>query len=83
MTGEKTFEQNLKDLEKIVEKLEGGSVSLDEAITLYQKGKILGKACEERLKDAELKIQQIVETESGEVRVEPFEPVVSRSDADA
>ena len=74
MTSSRSFEQNLKSLEKIVEKLESGSVSLDEAIGLFQKGKTLGKACESRLKEVEMKIQQLVENEKGDLSVEAFEP---------
>ena len=74
MAGEKTFEQNLKALEKIVGKLESGSVSLDESMRLFQKGKTLNKACEERLKEAELKIRALVEDEEGELETKEFEP---------
>jgi exodeoxyribonuclease VII small subunit len=73
MSATKSFEQNLQALEKIVEKLESGDVPLDEAIGLFQKGKILSKACEGRLKQAELKIQQLLEDEDGSVETAPFE----------
>lgn len=81
MTTNKSFEQNLQALEKIVEKLESGDVPLDEAITLFQKGKSLAKTCEGRLKQAELKIQQLLETPDGEVEAEPFEAEEDRGDA--
>ncbi len=74
MPSAKSFEQNLKSLEKIVERLESGTVSLDEAIDYFQKGKALSKACDERLKEAELKIRQLIETEDGELKTETFEP---------
>lgn len=69
----KSFEQNLKSLEKIVEKLESGSTSLDEAIDLFQKGKSLAKACEGRLKEAELRIRKLVEGENGNPATVEFE----------
>jgi exodeoxyribonuclease VII small subunit len=69
----KSFEQNLKSLEKIVEKLESGSTSLDEAIELFQKGKSLAKACEGRLKEAELRIRKLVEGENGNPATAEFE----------
>ena len=78
MAATKSFEQNLKSLEKIVEKLEGGAVSLDEAIALFQKGKALSKACEARLKEVEMKIQKLVEDEEGGLAVEAFEPPAAR-----
>ena len=74
----KSFEQNLKTLEKIVEKLESGSASLDEAIELFQKGRALSKACEERLQEVELKIRQLVETEDGTPVTVEFEPAAEQ-----
>jgi exodeoxyribonuclease VII small subunit len=70
----KTFEQNLKALEKIVEQLESGSISLDDAIVLFQKGKALSKECEARLREVELKIKQLVEDEQGQPTTVDFEP---------
>lgn len=75
MTGkrqEQSFEANLKALEKIVDKLEKGSTTLDEAIDLFQRGRGLSKECEVRLKEAELKIQQLVDEEDA-VNEAPFE----------
>ena len=74
MAEPKSFEQNLKALEKIVGKLESGSVSLDESIALFQKGKTLGKACETRLNEAELKIRTLLEDDDGALKVEEFKP---------
>jgi exodeoxyribonuclease VII small subunit len=73
MTNAKSFEQNLKALEKIVERLESGSVSLDESIELFQKGRVLGRACEKRLREAELKIQQLIEHPDGDLQTADFE----------
>jgi len=73
MTNAKSFEQNLKSLEKIVEKLESGSVSLDESIELFQKGRALGRACEKRLREAEKKIQQLIEHPDGDLETADFE----------
>ena len=70
----KSFEQNLRALEKIVEKLEGGSASLDESIRLFQKGKTLSQTCEQRLKEVELKIESLLEDEEGNLTTEPLEP---------
>lgn len=73
LMAEKSFEQNLKALEKIVDKLESGSVSLDESLKLFQKGKALNKACVTRLEEAKLKIESLVEDEEGNVGLEDFE----------
>ena len=61
-----SFEDNLKELEEIVEKLEKGDVPLDNAIEEFKKAMDLVKACDNRLKDAQDTIAKIV-YENGEV----------------
>lgn len=73
MSTPKSFEQNLKALEKVVQKLESGSTSLDESITLFQKGRALGKDCQARLKEVEGKIQMLLEDEEGHPKTELFD----------
>ena len=50
-----SFENNLKKLEEIVEKLESGEVDLENSVKLYEKGIELKKICEEKLKKLILK----------------------------
>lgn len=57
---EKTFEEDLIELEEIVKKLENGDVSLDLAITEFEKAMHLAKKCDEKLKTAEESITKIV-----------------------
>ena len=59
MENNATFEDALKELEVIVEKLESGSLKLDEMIKLFEKGVNLTKSCQIYLKDAEDKVQTI------------------------
>lgn len=54
-----SFEEALKDLEKIVEDLNNGDMELEKAITAYEKGIQLKNICEERLKNAQERIQLI------------------------
>ena len=54
-----TFEEALKDLEKIVEELNNGDMELEKAITAYEKGIKLKNICEERLKNAQERIELI------------------------
>ena len=54
-----SFEQALKDLEKIVEDLNTGDMELEKAITAYEKGIQLKNICEERLKNAQERIELI------------------------
>ena len=54
-----SFEETLKDLEKIVEDLNNGDMELEKAITAYEKGIELKNICEERLKNAQERIELI------------------------
>lgn len=56
---ERTFEENLKELELIVAKLESGEAGLDEALELYEKGIKLSALCKERLETAKQKIETL------------------------
>lgn len=54
-----SFEDALKNLEAIVNKLEEGSVSLEESVSLYEEGMKLSKHCSEILEKAELRIDKV------------------------
>lgn len=56
---ERTFEENLKELELIVAKLESGEAGLDESLELYEKGIKLSALCKERLETAKQKIETL------------------------
>ena len=58
---EKTFEENMSELQSIVEKLENGDVNLDDAIEEFQKAMELIKNCYSKLKEAEDTISKIVD----------------------
>jgi exodeoxyribonuclease VII small subunit len=69
-----SFEDALKRLETIVQRLESGEASLDESITLYSEGDLLKKQCEARLKAAQEKIDKIVlSSDGGPVGTTPFD----------
>ncbi len=59
MAEELSFEQALDRLEKIVQTLEEGGLTLEEAIALFEEGMRLTKICSQRLDAAELKISQL------------------------
>ena len=54
-----SFEEALKDLEKIVVDLNNGDMELEKAITAYERGIQLKNICEERLKNAQERIELI------------------------
>ena len=67
-----TFEAALGQLETIVESMESGEVPLAELLAKFEEGTKLLKVCEARLKDAELKIEQLKRKKDGMV-FEKFE----------
>ena len=75
-TGEKKelkFEEALEKLEKIVEDLEGGDLSLDESMKRYEEGMRLSKLCSRRLEEAKKKIELLVKGEDGKFLTKSLE----------
>jgi exodeoxyribonuclease VII small subunit len=56
---ELTFEQAQTELEKIVERLEHGQASLDEALALWERGEELYAFCREKLDGAQGKVEEL------------------------
>jgi exodeoxyribonuclease VII small subunit len=54
-----SFEDALRELEGIVTSLERGDVSLDDAITAFERGTALKAHCQARLEEARMKVEQI------------------------
>ena len=65
-----TFEESLKQLEEITKKLEIGNISLDESVKLFEEGSRLKKHCESLLKEAQLKVEKIIENPDGTVSLQ-------------
>ena len=63
---EMKFEDALKILEDIVEKLESGSLELEESIQLFEQGVKLSLYCQQQLKQAEGRVQRLVKNLNGE-----------------
>ena len=70
---EQKFEKDLEKLEEIVEALETGGLSLDDAMKKFEEGVKLARRCEKALCDAEKKIEILVKNAQGEVVAEPFD----------
>lgn len=58
------FEDNLKQLETLIAKMESGALNLDEMIKAFEEGRVLVKTCHEELDAIRLKIEKV--TNSGE-----------------
>lgn len=67
------FEDALKKLEKIVEELEDGSLSLDDALGKYEEGIKLSRLCAKRLEAAKKKVEILLKSEDGSVELKPFD----------
>jgi exodeoxyribonuclease VII small subunit len=66
-----SFEEALKKLESIVDAMEGEDLPLETLLTRYEEGTRLAKVCQEKLAEAELKIQQLEKTAAGEFKLKP------------
>lgn len=64
MSNEIDFEKTLAELEALVEKMETGSLTLEESLTAFERGVQLTRACQTALKEAELRVKVL--TEEGE-----------------
>ena len=60
-----SFETALAELETIVERLERGDVALEASIEIYQRGSQLRAFCDEKLRDAQMRIEKISDSGSG------------------
>ncbi len=68
-----SFEQALAALEESVARLEAGDLSLDEMLTVYERGARLTQHCQQLLDGAELRLQQLIAGAEGEApTVAPF-----------
>ncbi|MCJ7642412.1 MAG: exodeoxyribonuclease VII small subunit [Desulfobacterales bacterium] len=68
------FEDALSKLEKIVGKLEEGDTSLEESLKLFEEGIRLSRLCNQKLDEAERKVQILVKDREGNMKAEPFSP---------
>jgi exodeoxyribonuclease VII small subunit len=67
------FEKSMEELEKIVNDLESGNLTLDESIAAFERGIELSKLCQKRLEAAEERVKKLLEKSDGEFDLELFE----------
>jgi exodeoxyribonuclease VII small subunit len=68
-----TFESCLDDLEKVVKELEGGDLSLERSLELFERGMHLSETCRKQLEEAETRVEMLIRKE-GKLTAEPFRP---------
>ena len=72
-----TFEEAMKELEELVDSLDKGDVSLDEAIAAYDRGSQLKDYCEKKLQEAKMKVDTIQSSDNIDTipeKLSPFKP---------
>ncbi len=69
-----SFDQALAELEKIVRDMESGKTGLEESIAAYERGIRLKNHAAQRLKDAQMRIDQITQNADGTVGLTPLDP---------
>ncbi|MDR0777875.1 MAG: exodeoxyribonuclease VII small subunit [Methanomassiliicoccaceae archaeon] len=62
---EMTFEESLKELEKLVDMLENGGLDLDKSLDVYENAVKLRDHCRKILESSERRVQKIMESSSG------------------
>jgi exodeoxyribonuclease VII small subunit len=76
-----SFEEQLAELEKLVDQLERGDLTLEQSVALFERGVHLSEACKAQLASAESRIQVLLHPESkGPVRVEELAMAVDEGE---
>ena len=73
MTNKNSFEESLTTLEKIVRELEQGDLSLEDSLKLFENGVKLSRECQERLNQAERRIEVLLKDENGNPTLQAVE----------
>lgn len=76
----KTFESSLEELERIVRNLEEGDLPLEKSLELFEQGVKLSRECQERLSQAERRIEILMRDNQGRSATRLFEPENETSD---
>jgi exodeoxyribonuclease VII small subunit len=75
------FEDALNKLEKIVSKLEDGDIPLEESLKLFEEGIRLSRFCNEKLDEAEKRVEILMKGKEGILKPKSFDPSVNSGQA--
>jgi exodeoxyribonuclease VII small subunit len=70
----RSFESSLEELEKIVRELEQGELPLEKSLELFEQGVRLSRECQDRLNQAERRIEILLRDTQGRATVNAFDP---------
>ena len=76
----RTFEASLEALERIVKQLEGGDLPLEKSLELFEQGIRLSRECQERLSQAERRIEVLLRDNQGRPVTAPYDKAASEND---
>ncbi len=72
----------MEELEKVVEQLESGDLSLEESLAAFEKGVGLVKYCNQKLTDVERKIELLVRDREGKLQLKALDAMAGDEDPD-
>ena len=73
MAKKKTFEEAITRVGEIVKELEGGDITLEESLTMFEEGVALTKTCNSLLDGAQQKVTMLLKNAQGEVQETEYE----------
>ncbi|WP_404368525.1 exodeoxyribonuclease VII small subunit [Marinobacter sp.] len=68
------FEKSLNELETLVRDLEQGELSLEQSLSAFERGVRLTRECQQALRTAEQRVEQLVQLDDGSLETRPFHP---------
>lgn len=74
---QKKFEEALEDLERVVERLESGELSLEESLTAFEQGVSLVRFCNQKLNEVEKKIELLVKDKDGQLQLKALDSMLN------
>lgn len=80
--GKMKFEEALGELERVVEQLESGDLSLEESLAAFEEGVRLVKFCNQKLAEVEKKIELLVKDKEGRAQFKPLAGVEEETEAE-
>ncbi len=73
-TNRKKFEDELKELEAIVAQIDSGELSLEESVSVFERGVGLVRSLNQKLDEVERKVELLMRNAQGELKTTPYEP---------
>ena len=81
--GKKKFEEAIEGLEKIVERLESGELSLEDSLAAFEDGVRLIKVCNQKLTEVEKKIELLIKDKDGKLQLRALDKSPAPDEEDA